>query len=291
MTKPLDAIGVEVVDSAASPLGSGKTGIWVKTSDGLPYFQKADNSSVAMSAAGAGTVSSVALSLPSIITVSGSPVTSSGTLTGVLATQTANTLFAGPTSGGVTAPTFRALVAADVSALVPLLTDWIITPVGDANAIPVTTWGGFGGDTSATRFTVSRSCSCTGVRFHYPDTSSKSIKVSLWNAAGTRLKTATAAYNSAGIKSLSFGSTQALTAFQTYYVSTWETTSSLALGYGCANSLLNFGAYDADTYPHFPGSPIVFWESWGYTHSGGDAFPNGVSASVINPIDPILTVP
>ncbi len=62
----------------------------------------------------AGIVSSVALSLPAIFTVSGSPVTSSGTLTGTLATQTANYIWAGPTSGGAAAPTFRAMVAADV---------------------------------------------------------------------------------------------------------------------------------------------------------------------------------
>ena len=63
---------------------------------------------------GSGTVTSVGLSLPSIFTVSGSPVTTSGTLTGSLATQTANTIFAGPTSGGAAAPSFRALVAADL---------------------------------------------------------------------------------------------------------------------------------------------------------------------------------
>jgi coenzyme F420-reducing hydrogenase gamma subunit len=60
-------------------------------------------------------VTSVALSLPaSIFTVTGSPVTNTGTLTGSLATQTANLVFAGPPSGGALAPTFRALVAADV---------------------------------------------------------------------------------------------------------------------------------------------------------------------------------
>jgi hypothetical protein len=63
---------------------------------------------------GSGTVTSVALSLPAIFTVSGSPVTTTGTLTGTLATQTANTLFAGPTTGSAAAPTFRAMVAADV---------------------------------------------------------------------------------------------------------------------------------------------------------------------------------
>jgi hypothetical protein len=65
-------------------------------------------------AGGSGTVTSVALALPSIFTVSGSPVTTSGTLTGTLANQTANTVFAGPASGGAAAPTFRAIVAADL---------------------------------------------------------------------------------------------------------------------------------------------------------------------------------
>jgi len=63
---------------------------------------------------GSGTVTSVGLSLPSIFSVSGSPVTTSGTLTGTLATQSANTVFSGPTTGGAATPTFRALVAADV---------------------------------------------------------------------------------------------------------------------------------------------------------------------------------
>jgi len=61
-----------------------------------------------------GTVSSVGLSLPSFITVTGSPVVASGTLTGTLATQTANTVFAGPGTGAAAQPTFRALVGADL---------------------------------------------------------------------------------------------------------------------------------------------------------------------------------
>lgn len=65
---------------------------------------------------GVGSVTSVGLSLPSIFSVSGSPVTGSGTLTGTLATQTANTVFAGPTTGVAATPTFRALVAADIPA-------------------------------------------------------------------------------------------------------------------------------------------------------------------------------
>lgn len=65
-----------------------------------------------------GTVTSVGLSLPSsLFTVSNSPVTTSGTLTGALASQNANTVFAGPSSGAAAAPMFRALTATDIPAL------------------------------------------------------------------------------------------------------------------------------------------------------------------------------
>lgn len=65
---------------------------------------------------GSGTVSSVALSLPNIFSVSGSPVTSSGTLTASLSLQAAATVFAAPdnTSGQ---PSFRALVSTDIPTL------------------------------------------------------------------------------------------------------------------------------------------------------------------------------
>src|ERR1035437_4947151 len=64
-----------------------------------------------------GSVTNVALSLPSIFSVSGSPVTGSGTLPGTLNTQAANLVFAGPTTGSAAIPTFRSLVAADVPTL------------------------------------------------------------------------------------------------------------------------------------------------------------------------------
>jgi hypothetical protein len=66
---------------------------------------------------GTGTVTSVALALPSIMAVTGSPVTTSGTLTGTLTTQSVNAIFAGPSSGSAAAPTFRALTTADIPSL------------------------------------------------------------------------------------------------------------------------------------------------------------------------------
>ncbi len=66
------------------------------------------------SAASAGTVTSVALTMPAMFNVGGSPITSSGTLAVTLANESANQVFAGPSSGGAAAPTFRSLVAADM---------------------------------------------------------------------------------------------------------------------------------------------------------------------------------
>jgi hypothetical protein len=62
---------------------------------------------------GSGTVTSVGISLPSIFTVTGSPVTSVGTLTGTLASESANTIFAAP-NGSAGAPSFRAIVGGDL---------------------------------------------------------------------------------------------------------------------------------------------------------------------------------
>lgn len=66
---------------------------------------------------GSGTVTSVGLSVPSFLSVAGSPVTTSGTLAVTLATQSANTIFAGPTTGSAATPTFRSLVSADIPAI------------------------------------------------------------------------------------------------------------------------------------------------------------------------------
>ena len=60
------------------------------------------------------TVTSVALTTPAELSVSGSPVTTSGTLALSWANQGANLFFAGPTSGSAAVPAFRGLVNADL---------------------------------------------------------------------------------------------------------------------------------------------------------------------------------
>lgn len=93
---------------------SGGTGLPV----GITLGTGLTMSGTTLSAPDVGSVTSVGLSLPNIFTVSGSPVTTTGTLTAVFATQSANRVFAGPTTGSAAAPAFRALVAADISGLV-----------------------------------------------------------------------------------------------------------------------------------------------------------------------------
>jgi hypothetical protein len=111
-----------------------------------PTFRALTTADIPALAYGTGTVTSVALALPSIMSVSGSPVTSSGTLTGALTTQAANAIFAGPSSGAGAAPTFRALTTADIPAIGATITNDTTT---STNVYPL-----FAGATSGSLTTV-----------------------------------------------------------------------------------------------------------------------------------------
>jgi len=70
---------------------------------------------------GSGTVTSVGLvdgSTAPIYSITNSPITVSGNLTFSLINQSANTIFAGPSSGSAAQPSFRSLVAADLNTIV-----------------------------------------------------------------------------------------------------------------------------------------------------------------------------
>lgn len=101
-------------------------------------------------------VTSVALSLPAEFTVTGSPVTGTGTLTGAWANQTANYVFAGPTTGSATTPTFRALVNADIPAALTGKTYDGLTLTANATGFSVA-----GGTTSKT-LTVNNTLTLAG---------------------------------------------------------------------------------------------------------------------------------
>ena len=93
---------------------------------------------------GGGTVTSVGLGLPaSTFSVSGTPVTTIGTLVGVFINQSPNTFFSGPSSGGSTTPAWRTLVNADMPTSVPLtvIPDTNIGGSIGANALTLS-WSG-----------------------------------------------------------------------------------------------------------------------------------------------------
>lgn len=73
--------------------------------------------SAAASGGSTGTVTSIDMTVPPILAVSGNPITASGTLAVTLTTQSANKLFAGPASGSPTIPTFRTVTADEVGAV------------------------------------------------------------------------------------------------------------------------------------------------------------------------------
>jgi len=76
---------------------------------------------------GAGTVSSVAETVPTEFAIAGSPITTSGTLAITKVNQNANSVWAGPVSGPAAQPTFRALVSADLPAGVGSVTSVALT--------------------------------------------------------------------------------------------------------------------------------------------------------------------
>lgn len=67
---------------------------------------------------GGGSVTSVDLSMPAEFAVSGNPITGAGTIVVAKNNQNANLVYAGPSGGGAAAPSFRAMVAADLPAAV-----------------------------------------------------------------------------------------------------------------------------------------------------------------------------
>jgi hypothetical protein len=114
----VQAVSGQSVSNTPSSLGAGAAvSYWFSSADSAWYVI-----SSGVAGAGGSGVTSVGLALPaSLFTVSGSPVTGSGSLTGFFKNQPKNLVFAGPAAGSDAAPALRALVAADLTGLVPVV--------------------------------------------------------------------------------------------------------------------------------------------------------------------------
>jgi len=135
--------GITVTGGTGAVLGSG-TSLSQHVADTTHNGYLSSTDWNTFNGKGSGTVTSVGLALPiSVFTVTGSPVTTSGTLTGSFATQAANTVFAGPTTGSAATPTFRALVTADLPAGTGTVTSVAMTVPSflSISGSPITTSG------------------------------------------------------------------------------------------------------------------------------------------------------
>ena len=112
---------VAVTKSGATPLTGGEIHsgqIIALVSDGVQY-------QILSGSGSGGGVTSAALSMPGEFSVGGSPITGSGTFTVTKATETKNTVYAGPVSGVDAVPTFRAIDSSDL----PVATDSVLGAV------------------------------------------------------------------------------------------------------------------------------------------------------------------
>jgi hypothetical protein len=97
-----------------------------------------------------GTVTSVAQTVPAEMTITGSPITGTGTLALDWATEVKNKIFAGPTTGADAKPTFRVAVLADLPSFGPTAT----TTFGSATKASVVTTNAQGIITTISESTV-----------------------------------------------------------------------------------------------------------------------------------------
>jgi hypothetical protein len=128
-------------------LGQAVALTYAQTDDNFKRLKTAiDALEVAVAGAGLGTVTSVGLTMPNIFTVTNSPVTTTGSLTATLASQSANRVFASPT-GASGQPTFRILDNVDLPVVSIAKGGLNLTTVATANQVLASTGSVYEGRT------------------------------------------------------------------------------------------------------------------------------------------------
>ncbi len=132
----------EEIAAPSSP-AANTARLYTKDVAGVTEFFYKNSAGTERDLSAPGTVSSVALTVPADMAVSGSPITTSGTLAITRSNQTANLVLAGPASGGAATPAYRALVALDTPAAAILAAANVFTAAqkirvedADTNTVP-----------------------------------------------------------------------------------------------------------------------------------------------------------
>ena len=284
--------------AGAAPVATaaGTTGqVLTATTSGAPTWVTPTNT---------GTVTSVALSLPSIFSVSGSPVTTSGTLTGALANQNANIVFAGPSTGAAAAPTFRLLVATDIPSLAyaPTAGSTSITTLGTIatgtwNGSLITgTYGGTGVNNGSNTITIAGNTSFSGAfTQNFTATANTAVTLPAGNTASANnlLSSATAV----GIVTGTPSASNYLRGDGTWASVTASSATNLAGGalgsvpYQLLSGSTTFLAGNTTTTPQFLTSTGVAGLATAPTYTGSTGSGNVVLATSPTLVTPALGTP
>lgn len=149
---------------------------------------------------GSGTVTSVAMTVPTGFAVTGSPITGAGTLAVSLSTQSAGYALIGPTSGSAAAPTFRALTLPDV----PVKRLWY-SPV-DRGMQNTPNYNAGGDYTIGNVWMPTCQVTVTGCRFRTEATGARTIRCKLWDPAGVEQRSVDVATSGPGTYTGTFAS-------------------------------------------------------------------------------------
>jgi hypothetical protein len=247
---------------------------------------------VTVNASSSGTVASVGLALPaSVFSVSGSPVTTTGTLTGTLVTQSINTLFAGPASGSAAAPTFRSLTTADIPTLNQNTTGNAATATNPASGGSFITSSNIGSQsvsyassagsasTATTATTATTAGTCTGNAATATNPASGGSFITSSNIGSQSVSYA----SSAGSASTATTATtaNALNSSNTYSVTkltATPNTSGVSTGITCANgdmTAYRSGGTTGVIYLSSSGSNYLYWDATNYNLNGGNLVVTG----------------
>ncbi len=207
---------------------------------------------------GSGTVTSVGLTVPSILSVSGSPITESGTLAITL--------------------TSKAVPTEMLTLLDPMA-------YGNARFAPaVDTTSLFQFFTTGGGFRVSKSgVTVVGVDYYWTGGASVAgVKVSLWSEDGTRVRTITVYPTGNGPQYAQFASAWTVEIYKTFVVGVFDLAT---MPHSFASYNTNIPAVDPFwlTYP-VPAGPYVTWDHSSY--SSNDAAPATVHPTKLFPVQP-----
>lgn len=123
---------------------------------------------------------------------------------------------------------------------------------------------------------------CTGVRFYWSVSTSKTVKVSLWDSGTTRLANVSVTVATTGVYEGIFATPQTLTKGSIYRVSAWQTDGA---NYTAATSNSSTTSF-IPIRPYFAGHGVSV--SFLTDEGAGDAAPTSNDGTVINLLEPIF---